>query len=135
MHSAATPRRVDLTPLSYSMQHAPLLVELCLTLPAQLSSLLPLLPQLMRPLVLALKGTEALAALGMRTLECWVDSLNPEFLEPAMSEVVSEVMPALWALLKPQGVGGSLPLALMSMTLLGKLGEWCGSARRRDGLG
>lgn len=35
--------------------HKPLLVELCLTLPAPLSALLPLLPKLMRPLVTALK--------------------------------------------------------------------------------
>jgi hypothetical protein len=27
--------------------------------------------------------------LGLRTLETWVDSLNPEFLEPAMAEVRS----------------------------------------------
>ena len=39
--------------------------------------------------------------LGLRTLELWVDSLNPEFLEPAMAEVVQELMMALWALLKP----------------------------------
>jgi len=35
--------------------YKPLLVELCLTLPAPLSALLPLLPKLMRPLVTALK--------------------------------------------------------------------------------
>lgn len=46
-----------------------MLVELCLTLPAQLSALLPLLPKLMRPLVMALKGNEELALLGLRTLE------------------------------------------------------------------
>ena len=102
----------------------PLLVELCLTLPAQLSSLLPLLPRLMRPLVLALQGPgEELVMTGLRTLECWVDSLNPEFLEPAMADVVSEVMPALWALLRPSGYPMKPP-ALVAMTLLGKLGAF-----------
>ena len=36
----------------------------------------------------------------MKTLEVWVDNLNPEFLEPAMSEVISDLMHGLWALLK-----------------------------------
>lgn len=39
--------------------------------------------------------------LALRTLETWVDNLNPEYLEPAMSEVVQDLMTALWALLKP----------------------------------
>lgn len=32
--------------------------------------------------------------------QVWVDNLNPEFLEPAMSEVISDLMHGLWALLK-----------------------------------
>ncbi len=95
-------------------------------LPAQLSSLLPLLPKLMRPLVMALKGNDELVVLGLKTLECWVDSLNPEFLEPAMADVVHEVIPALWALLKPghYNMTSQKSPAMMAMALLGKLGEW-----------
>ncbi|KAJ6348531.1 hypothetical protein OIU77_006162 [Salix suchowensis] len=68
-----------------------LLLELCLTMPARLSSLLPHLPRLMRPLVLCLKGSDDLVSLGLSTLEFWVDSLNPDFLEPSMANVMSEV--------------------------------------------
>jgi transformation/transcription domain-associated protein len=39
--------------------------------------------------------------LGLKTLEVWVDSLNPDFLEPAVADVVGDLMPALWAMLKP----------------------------------
>ncbi|KAL0379140.1 UNVERIFIED_CONTAM: putative transcription-associated protein 1 [Sesamum radiatum] len=60
-----------------------LLLELCLTLPARLSSLLPHLPRLMKPLVMCLKGSDDLINLGVRTLEFWIDSLNPDFLEPS----------------------------------------------------
>lgn len=55
-------------------------------------------------------------------LQVWVDSLNPEFLEPAMAEVIHEIMPALWALLKPSPYPIKAP-ANTAMTLLGKLGE------------
>ncbi|PON39190.1 Coatomer beta subunit [Parasponia andersonii] len=65
-----------------------LLLELCLTLPARLSTLLPHLSHLMKPLILGLKGSGDLVSLSLRTLEFWVDSLNPEFLEPSMASVV-----------------------------------------------
>jgi transformation/transcription domain-associated protein len=79
-----------------------LLVELCLTLPARLSALLPYLPRLMKPLVLALKRSDDLVALGLRTLEFWVDSLNPEFLEPSMASVMTELILTLWGHLRPK---------------------------------
>lgn len=56
-----------------------LILELCLILPARLSSLLPHIPRLMKPLVLALKGSDDLVSLALRTLEFWIDSLNPDF--------------------------------------------------------
>ena len=78
-------------------------VELCLTLPARLSSILPHLPRLAHPLLRALKSTSSeLQLLGLRTLEFWVDSLNPDFLDPCIAEVEPQLMLALWALLKPQ---------------------------------
>lgn len=95
-----------------------LLLELCLTLPARLSSLLPHLPRLMKPLVLCLNGSGDLVSLGLRTLEFWIDSLNPDFLEPSMASVMSEVNLALWSHLRPAPYlwGGK------SLQLLGKLG-------------
>uniref|UniRef100_A0A7N0UBU8 Non-specific serine/threonine protein kinase n=1 Tax=Kalanchoe fedtschenkoi TaxID=63787 RepID=A0A7N0UBU8_KALFE len=95
-----------------------LLLELCLTLPARLSTLLPYLPCLMRPLVLCLKGSDELVSLGLRTLEFWVDSLNPDFLEPSMATVMSEVILALWSHLRP----APYPWGGKSLQLLGKLG-------------
>ncbi|CAL5373324.1 unnamed protein product [Camellia sinensis] len=95
-----------------------LLLELCLTLPARLSSLLPHLPRLMKPLVLCLKGSDDLVSLGLRTLEFWIDSLNPDFLEPSMANVLSEVILALWSHLRP----APYPWGGKSLQLLGKLG-------------
>ncbi|XP_048334555.2 uncharacterized protein LOC107424364 isoform X2 [Ziziphus jujuba] len=95
-----------------------LLLELCLTLPARLSSLLPHLPRLMKPLVLCLKGNDDLVSLGLRTLEFWVDSLNPDFLEPSMANVMSDVILALWSHLRPT----PYPWGAKALQLLGKLG-------------
>ncbi|CAL9045632.1 unnamed protein product [Musa banksii] len=95
-----------------------LILELCLTLPARLSSLLPHIPRLMKPLVLALKGTDDLVSLGLRTLEFWIDSLNPDFLEPSMANVISEVILALWSHLRPL----PYPWGTKALQLLGKLG-------------
>jgi transformation/transcription domain-associated protein len=54
-------------------------------------------------------------------IQVWVDSLNPEYLENALADVVGDIMGALWGLLRP-----SQPLrshAMAAMQLLGKLGE------------
>ncbi|KAJ7953120.1 Transformation/transcription domain-associated protein [Quillaja saponaria] len=95
-----------------------LLLELCLTLPARLSSLLPYLSRLMKPLVMCLKSSDELVSLGLRTLEFWVDSLNPDFLEPSMANVMSEVILVLWSHLRP----APYPWGSKSLQLLGKLG-------------
>ena len=97
-------------------------VELCLTLPARLSSILPHLPRLAQPLLRALKSSSSeLQLLGLRTLgEFWVDSLNPDFLDPCIAEVESDLMLALWALLKPHQSGA--PFGAKALQMLGKLG-------------
>ncbi|XP_043711461.1 transformation/transcription domain-associated protein-like [Telopea speciosissima] len=95
-----------------------LVLELCLTLPARLSSLLPHLPRLMKPLVLTLKGSDDLVSLGLRTLEYWIDSLNPDFLEPSMANIMSEVILTLWSHLRP----APYPWGAKALQLLGKLG-------------
>ncbi|KAJ7563398.1 hypothetical protein O6H91_03G108600 [Diphasiastrum complanatum] len=95
-----------------------IIVELCLTMPARLSSLLPHLHRLVRPLILALKGNDELISLGLRTLEFWIDSLNPEFLEPSMANAMSDLILTLWSHLRPKPyVWGA-----KALQLLGKLG-------------
>lgn len=100
-------------------------IELCLTVPARLGSLLPHLPQLMRPLWLALRsdggpGSGDLVALGLKTLEFWIDNLNPEFLFPVLSARTgqADLLSALCCLLRPPPAkhGGD------ALRLLGKLG-------------
>ena len=115
-------------------------VELSLSLPARLSTLLPFLPRLMTPLVAALRGgagvpllavSPELQLLGLRKLESWVDSMNPEYLEPCIADCETELMIALWALLRPAptvpgvtvtATSGPGPHALRALQLLGKLG-------------
>ncbi|KAJ4791719.1 Transformation/transcription domain-associated protein [Rhynchospora pubera] len=95
-----------------------LILDLCLTLPARLSSLLPHIPRLMKPLVLALKGNDDLVSLALRTLDFWIDSLNPDFLEPSMAGAMSDVILSLWAHLRPS----PYPWGTKALHLLGKLG-------------
>jgi hypothetical protein len=103
-----------------SLRHT--LVELVLTIPARLSSLLPHLNLLLRVIVLSLESTsDDLVNLGLRTLEFWIDNLNPEFLFPEMSkelDVYGSVMKALSNHLRP----APYPYGLLTLRLLGKLG-------------
>jgi hypothetical protein len=105
------------------------LLELCLIMPARLSDMLAVLSRLMRPLVAALRGSNELVQLALRTLEYWVDSLNPEFLEPAMAEVTRDLMTALWSHLRP------MPYAYaprVRLTRVVRTARWaCGSWGRR----
>ena len=41
----------------------------------------------MQPVVAALKGPPGLVTRALKVLDTWIDSLNPEFLEPAMAPV------------------------------------------------
>lgn len=72
----------------------------------------------MPPLVSALKGPDHLVRLALRILEYWIDSLNPEFLEPAMAGVSTQLLSALISHLKPE----PYPFGAKSLQLLGKLG-------------
>ena len=95
-----------------------LFVELCLTVPVRLSSLLPYLPMLMDPLVSALNGTQTLVSQGLRTLELCVDNLQPDFLYDHIQPVRAELMQALWRTLRnPQD-----SIAQISFRVLGKFG-------------
>ncbi|KAF4778731.1 FAT domain-containing protein [Colletotrichum scovillei] len=97
-----------------------LYVELCLTVPARLSNLLPHLSFLMRPLVVALRANTDLVGQGLRTLELCVDNLTADYLDPIMAPVIDELMTALFDHLKPHPY--SHFHAHTTMRILGKLG-------------
>ncbi|KAI4146146.1 MAG: hypothetical protein L6R39_003563 [Caloplaca ligustica] len=101
-------------------QERDLYVELCLTVPARLSNLLPHLNFLMRPLVVALRAGSDLVGQGLRTLELCVDNLTAEYLDPIMGPVIDELMTALWDHLRPNPY--SHYHAHTTMRILGKLG-------------
>ncbi|KAL8351867.1 hypothetical protein RB601_002265 [Gaeumannomyces tritici] len=97
-----------------------LYVELCLTVPARLSNLLPHLSYLMRPLVVALRAGTELVGQGLRTLELCVDNLTADYLDPIMAPVIDDLMTALFEHLKPHPY--SHFHAHTTMRILGKLG-------------
>ena len=101
-------------------QERDLYVELCLTVPARLSNLLPHLSYLMRPLVVALRAGSDLVGQGLRTLELCVDNLTAEYLDPIMAPVIDELMMALWDHLRPAPYTHFH--AHTTMRILGKLG-------------
>ena len=101
-------------------QERDLYVELCLTVPARLSNLLPHLSYLMRPLVVALRAGSDLVGQGLRTLELCVDNLTAEYLDPIMAPVIDDLMSALWDHLKPAPY--SHFHSHITMRILGKLG-------------
>lgn len=94
-----------------------LFVELCLTVPVRLSSLLPFLPMLMDPLVSALNGSPMLVTQGLRTLELCVDNLLPDFFCDHIQPVRAELMQSLWKTLRNQDNS-----ALGAFRILGKFG-------------
>jgi len=101
-------------------QERDLYVELCLTVPARLSNLLPHLSYLMRPLVIALRAGSDLVGQGLRTLELCVDNLTADYLDPIMAPVIDDLMTALWDHLRPNPY--SHFHAHTTMRILGKLG-------------
>ena len=101
-------------------QERHLYVELCLTVPARLSNLLPHLSYLMRPLVVALRADGDLVGQGLRTLELCVDNLTADYLDPIMNPVIDDLMNALWYHLRPTPY--SHFHAHSTMRILGKLG-------------
>jgi transformation/transcription domain-associated protein len=94
-----------------------LFVELCLTVPVRLSSLLPFLPMLMDPLVSALNGGSMLVTQGLRTLELCVDNLLPDFFYDHIQPVRAELMQALWKTLRNTDNS-----AMGAFRILGKFG-------------
>lgn len=106
--------------LAHKQEMRYLFVELCLAVPVRLSTLLPFLPYLMRPLVIALQADAELVSQGLRTMELCNDNLNPEFLDHIMAPVMTELMNALWSHLKPLPYNQQHSHA--ALRILGKLG-------------
>ena len=102
----------------HRQQMKDLFVELCLTVPVRLSSLLPYLPMLMDPLVSALNGSQTLVSQGLRTLELCVDNLQPDFLYDHIQPVRAELMQALWKTLRNPNDN----IAQVAFRVLGKFG-------------
>lgn len=103
-----------------------LFVELCLTVPVRLSSLLPYLPMLMDPLVSALNGSQTLVSQGLRTLELCVDNLQPDFLYDHIQPVRAELMQVnVLFPVKPQEVVDSLNIRILCETLVIKTWKNC----------
>ena len=103
---------------SHQLHVRELLLELCLTLPARLSSLLPYLQLLMRPVLHALRASHELISLALRTLEFWIDHLHPGFLAPLLSPVMRQLLLALTQQLLP----APHPFGPSALRILGKLG-------------
>ena len=95
-----------------------LFVELCLTVPVRLSSLLPYLPMLMDPLVSALNGSPTLVSQGLRTLELCVENLQPDFLYDNIQPVRTDLIQGLWNTLRSPNE----TIAQAAYRVLGKLG-------------
>lgn len=95
-----------------------LFVELCLTVPVRLSSLLPYLPMLMDPLVSALNGSPTLISQGLRTLELCVDNLQADFLYEHIQPVQTDLIQGLWRNIRSP----SDSIAHVAYRVLGKLG-------------
>lgn len=100
-----------------------LLMELCLIVPARLGTQLPHLHHLMRPLTLALQSQDdrgEVVSVGLKTLEFWIDNLNPAFLYPILEAkpVYRPLMAALCSLLKPPPA----PSGSDALRVMGKMG-------------
>jgi hypothetical protein len=97
------------------------LLELTLTLPARFSTLVPHIPVLLSHIGMALRSKGEVANIGLRTLELWIDHLNPEVVTNMLQQntavahaVISGVCDHLR--LHPHPYGST------SIKLLGKLG-------------
>lgn len=108
--------------------HSDLIVELCLMIPARPSTIFPYLDLQIKPIVWALDGDRENMHYGLRTLEFWVDMLQPTYLETLIVRVEPDLTRSLCRLLRPPL---SVTFGATSLRILGKLGS---RARNRTGL-
>jgi transformation/transcription domain-associated protein len=77
-------------------------LEICLSTPARLPTLLTFVPLLMNAIVAALQSNdESVIKLGLRTLDFWIDNFNPEYISPIMQPHLNTLMRILSSFLAP----------------------------------
>lgn len=96
-----------------------LISELCLMMPARPSTIFPYLEKQIKPIVWALEGERENPTYGLRTLEFWVDMLQPSYLDILLGRVEPDLTRALHKHLNPP----DNDLARSSLRILGKLGS------------
>ncbi|KAL7534798.1 hypothetical protein ACHAXR_010621, partial [Thalassiosira sp. AJA248-18] len=126
------------TTSTQSQQFGQTLLELSLTIPSRLSTLLPHLPLLLRLIIPALQSRIGnLINLGLRTLEFWVDNLHPDYLLPILSQRREIYIELMKSLTEEHLQPAPYPYGLLCMRLLGKLGGvnrlWMGELIGDDG--
>lgn len=106
--------------------HGDLIVELCLMIPARPSTIFPYLELQIKPILWALESGKENAHYGLRTLEFWIDMLQPAYLEALLAKIEPDLMRALFRLLNPPF---AVPFGAVSIKILGKLGHRARSNR------
>ena len=99
--------------------HRELIIELCLMVPARPSTIFPYIEQQIKPIVWALDGGKENPMYGLRTLEFWVDMLQPAYLRLLLANVEPDLSRALHRHLRPPGN----PFGPGALRILGKLGS------------
>lgn len=99
--------------------HSDLIVELCLMIPARPSTIFPYLDLQIKPIVWALEGGRENVHYGLRTLEFWVDMLQPAYFQTLISRIEPDLTRSLYRLLRPPS---SISFGATALRILGKLG-------------
>jgi transformation/transcription domain-associated protein len=105
---------------AHSQAMRDLFVELALTMPMRLSTQLPFMRMVIKPLLAALDSADSVdqkVPWGLRMLENIIEKLSPDFLEPHLLEVKPRLMKALWRHLRPP----PYPFAPQVLRIFGKL--------------
>ncbi|EPX74408.1 SAGA complex phosphatidylinositol kinase-like protein Tra1 [Schizosaccharomyces octosporus yFS286] len=100
--------------------HKELYAELCLTLPIRLSVLLPHMNYLMKPLVIAFKGSPEIASQGLRIFELCLDNLTQEFFDALLEPIMPDLLSSLWNHLRL--TQSNMHLHQSTVRILGKMG-------------
>ena len=132
---APSPSSPSFSTVSSSLHHT--IIEICLTIPSRLATLLPHLPLLFLMIINALQTKQGhLINTGLRTLEFWMDNLHGDYLLGVLTSMdttasssvdtdaensgstLNNLMAALTQHLQP----APYPYGLLCMRLLGKMG-------------
>lgn len=103
----------------HRLAHRDIFIELCLIVPARPSTIFPHLSDQLKPITLALSSGSDLIALGLRTLEFWVDTLQPDYLDRLLTAVEPGLTRALFRHVRP----APYPYGSAALRIFGKLGS------------